>query len=74
MHAKRGLVSVLRCRAQSNWLLNKNKPTLKIINAKAWSQLYTTRSYPFPEPETGRIAVKVINHYGDEVLEVYEVD
>jgi len=26
-----------------------------------------------PGPETGRIAVKVINHYGDEVLQVYEV-
>jgi adenine-specific DNA-methyltransferase len=28
---------------------------------------------PIPRPETGRIAVKVINHYGDEVLKVYEV-
>ena len=32
-----------------------------------------TRSRPFPRPETGRIAVKVINHYGDEVLKVYEI-
>jgi adenine-specific DNA-methyltransferase len=43
------------------------------IDEDAWSQLYTTRSYPFPEPETGKIAVKVINHYGDEVLKVYVV-
>jgi adenine-specific DNA-methyltransferase len=37
------------------------------------STLYSTGSRPFPQPETGRIAVKVINHYGDEVLKVYEV-
>jgi adenine-specific DNA-methyltransferase len=30
-------------------------------------------SRPFDRPETGRIAVKVINHYGDEVLKVLEV-
>ncbi len=24
-------------------------------------------------PSTGKIAIKVINHYGDEVLKVYEV-
>ena len=28
---------------------------------------------PFAPPETGKIAVKVINHYGDEVLKVYDV-
>jgi adenine-specific DNA-methyltransferase len=43
------------------------------INEDAWASLYSTRSRPFPRPETGRIAVKVINHYGDEVLKVYEV-
>jgi len=30
-------------------------------------------SRPFAKPKTGKIAVKVINHYGDEVLKVYEV-
>ena len=30
-------------------------------------------SRPFAEPETGKIADKVINHYGDEVLKVFEV-
>jgi adenine-specific DNA-methyltransferase len=30
-------------------------------------------SRPFASPETGRIAVKVINHYGDEVLKVFDV-
>ncbi|HET7089039.1 MAG TPA: hypothetical protein VFL17_10340 [Anaerolineae bacterium] len=43
------------------------------IDEAAGSALYSTRSYPFDPPETGKIAVKVINHYGDEVLKVYEV-
>ena len=37
----------------------------------AWSALYSTKSYPFDPPASGKIAVKVINHYGDEVLKVY---
>ena len=36
-----------------------------------WSKLYSTKSVPFDPPATGKIAVKVINHYGDEVLKVY---
>ena len=43
------------------------------IDEAAWASLYSTRSRPFPKPDTGKIAVKVINHYGDEVLQVYEV-
>jgi adenine-specific DNA-methyltransferase len=43
------------------------------IDEAAWSALYSTKSYPFDPPQTGKIAVKVINHYGDEVLKVYEV-
>ncbi|MBS1819103.1 MAG: site-specific DNA-methyltransferase [Acidobacteria bacterium] len=43
------------------------------IDEAAWSTLYSTVSRPFAPPETGKIAVKVINHYGDEVLKVYEV-
>lgn len=43
------------------------------INPDVWASLYSTVSRPFPVPETGRIAVKVINHYGDEVLQIYEV-
>ena len=43
------------------------------IDEAAWSALYSTVSRPFPLPETGRIAIKVINHYGDEVLQVYDV-
>jgi adenine-specific DNA-methyltransferase len=44
------------------------------VNEEAWSMLYSTRSRPFDPPETGKIAVKVINHYGDEVLKVYDVN
>jgi adenine-specific DNA-methyltransferase len=42
------------------------------IDEDAWSTLYSTVSRPFDAPSTGKIAVKVINHYGDEVLKVYE--
>jgi adenine-specific DNA-methyltransferase len=41
------------------------------IDEAAWSALYSTISRPFDPPKTGKIAVKVINHYGDEVLKVY---
>jgi adenine-specific DNA-methyltransferase len=41
------------------------------IDEAAWNALYSTTSYPFEKPVTGKIAVKVINHYGDEVLKVY---
>jgi adenine-specific DNA-methyltransferase len=44
------------------------------IDESAWSMLYTNTSVPFEKPSTGKIAVKVINHYGDEVLKVFEVE
>jgi adenine-specific DNA-methyltransferase len=43
------------------------------IDEEAWSSLYSTVSRPFDKPESGRIAVKVINHYGDEVLKVFDL-
>ena len=43
------------------------------IDADAWASLYATESRPFPRPESGRIAVKVINDYGDEVMKVFQV-
>jgi adenine-specific DNA-methyltransferase len=43
------------------------------IDEAAWSTLYSTTSRPFAKPDSGKIAVKVINHYGDEVLKVFEV-
>jgi adenine-specific DNA-methyltransferase len=43
------------------------------IDEAAWQSLYTTKSRPFEVPKSGKIAVKVINHYGDEVLKVYDL-
>ena len=43
------------------------------IDEDAWASLYSDTSRPFERPETGRIAVKVINHFGDEVLKVMGV-
>jgi len=43
------------------------------IDAEAWETLYRTESRPFDRPETGKIAVKVINDYGDEVMRVFAV-
>ena len=41
------------------------------IDEAEWSKLYATRSQPFAAPKKGKLAVKVINHYGDEVLKVF---
>jgi adenine-specific DNA-methyltransferase len=50
------------------------KTTLKAeINPEAWSTLHSDTSRPFDKPKTGRIAVKVINHLGDEVMKVFKV-
>ncbi|HTU34296.1 MAG TPA: site-specific DNA-methyltransferase [Candidatus Acidoferrum sp.] len=50
------------------------KTTLKAeIDPEAWETLYRETSRPFPRPSTGRIAVKVINHFGDEVMKVFGV-
>ena len=43
------------------------------IDEDTWASLYSDTSRPFPRPGTGRIAVKVINHFGDEVLKVFGV-
>ena len=43
------------------------------INEEAWEALYRTESLPFAKPESGKIAVKVINHYGDEVMKECKV-
>ena len=43
------------------------------VDPDAWETLYRDTSRPFPRPSTGRIAVKVINHFGDEVMKVFSV-
>ena len=50
------------------------KTTLKAeIDQDAWESLHSDTSRPFDKPESGRIAVKVINHLGDEVMKVLRV-
>lgn len=51
------------------------KTTLKAeINEEAWKTLRSDISRPFDKPKSGRIAVKVINHLGDEVMKVFRVE
>ena len=63
------------------YFLGADKPYDKLqralraqVDEDAWSSLYGATSRPFDPPATGKIAVKVINHYGDEVLKVYGVE
>jgi adenine-specific DNA-methyltransferase len=63
------------------YFLGQNDPygalrtTLKAeIDADAWETLHSDTSRPFPKPTSGRIAVKVINHLGDEVMKVFRVE
>ena len=50
------------------------KTSLKAeIDKEAWETLYRDKSRPFARPPTGRFAVKVINHFGDEVMKVFGV-
>jgi adenine-specific DNA-methyltransferase len=50
------------------------KTTLKAeIDEEAWATLHSDTSRPFDKPKSGRIAVKVINHLGDEVMKVFKV-
>jgi adenine-specific DNA-methyltransferase len=62
------------------YFLGQNDPygalrtTLKAeINAEAWASLHSDTSRPFDKPTSGRIAVKIINHLGDEVMKVFRV-
>ena len=51
------------------------KRTLKAeVDAEAWGTLRSDTSRPFDKPESGRIAVKAINHLGDEVMKVFRVE
>ncbi len=61
------------------YFLGQNDPykslrtTLKAeINEDAWATLNSDTSRPFPTPKSARIAVKVINHLGDEVMKVFK--
>ena len=51
-----------------------SKTTLKAeIDEDAWAALHSDTSRPFDKPTSGRIAVKVINHLGDEVMKVFRM-
>lgn len=51
------------------------KKTLKAeIDEAAWETLHSDTSRPFPKPKSKRIAVKVINHLGDEVMRIFKVE
>ena len=51
------------------------RTTLKAeVNQEAWETLHSDTSRPFAKPTSGRIAVKVINHLGDEVMKVFRVN
>ncbi len=55
--------------------LSELKTTLKAeIDQEAWETLNSDTSRPFDKPENGRIAVKAINHLGDEVMKVFRVE
>ena len=50
------------------------KTTLKAeIDKEAWDTLNSDNSRPFAKPKSGRVAIKVINHLGDEVMKVYQI-
>ena len=50
------------------------RTTLKVeVDPDAWAALHSDLSRPFDKPASGRIAVKVINHLGDEVMKVFQV-
>ena len=50
------------------------KTTLRAeVDREAWEALHSAVSRPFAKPQSGRIAVKVINHLGDEVMKVFQV-
>jgi adenine-specific DNA-methyltransferase len=42
-------------------------------NEEAWASLYSDTCRPFDKPKSGRIAMKVINHLGDEVMKIFRV-
>ena len=55
--------------------MEKLKKAMKAeVDEDAWESIYGTTSRPFKHPTTGKIAIKVINHYGDEVLKVFDVN
>jgi adenine-specific DNA-methyltransferase len=57
-----------------DWYKSLKKALKAEIDEATWDTLNKTVSRPFAKPETGKIAIKVINDYGDEVMQVYDVN
>ena len=62
------------------YFTGENKPYKQLqkalnsnIGEEAWEALRSNKSRPFEKPDTGKIAVKVINHYGDEVTKTFSI-
>ena len=70
-----GRIPVLKARMNADLHMGDDlKTTLKAeIDLDAWATLHSDTSRAFAKPESGRIAVKVINHLGDEVMKVIRV-
>ena len=81
IHNQLAFIYLTRCRqVYKHHFMGANDPyesvktSLKTeIDKEAWGTLYRDTSRPFPRPSTGRFAVKVINHFGDEVMKVFAV-
>ena len=59
---------------EADCVAGADEPQPAEIDEAAWLALDSTTKPPLAPPETGKIAVKVINHYGDEVLKVFDVE
>jgi len=72
---KLGRIPVLKARMNADLhMADELKTTLEAeMDEEAWSSLHSNVSRLFAKPETARIAVKVINHLGDEVMKVFDV-
>ncbi len=67
---KKSAVAVFASRSHVPDNASANRETVSSHVHRRWSTLLQHREPPVRPPETGKIAVKVINHYGDEVLKV----
>jgi len=64
----KGVLGVIECHTCS-----PRRGAVAYVDETAWEMPYGTESQSFKKPDTGKIATKVINHHGDEALNVYNV-
>jgi adenine-specific DNA-methyltransferase len=64
--------SVVPHQSEARKTVSKLRKALRAdMSDEAWATVNSNVSRPFPRPSTGKVAVKVINHYGDEVMKVF---